>query len=45
MDFTEKEIKVLSEALVEYESNNWEILDDNWQKVVNGLLIKLNERR
>lgn len=35
--------KMILQALLEYEENNWESEDDEWQKQINKLISKYRE--
>ena len=36
--FTEKELEIIKNALVEYEENHYEMENDVWQDTINGLI-------
>lgn len=36
--FTEKEINIIKNALIEYEKNHYEMEDNIWQDIINNLI-------
>lgn len=37
-NFNAEEIKIIKNALIEYEENNYEMHDEKWQKTINSLI-------
>ena len=41
LELNEEEVKILKNAINEYEENHYESEDDKWQYTINNIVIKL----